>query len=89
MMPRLETGDVVSIESGRYIGCRLTYVGRTTGFAGGWHVCLNSNEPGGYVRVRSVALVRKVSLELEDADPVMHRGWISNIESAKRATGAA
>jgi hypothetical protein len=79
----LTGADVVDVESGRYRGCRLTRVGRVNG----WHVCLNSNEPGGYVRVREVSFVRESGSD-EGLDPVMLRHYYSRIAFAREMTGA-
>lgn len=80
-----QSGDIVSVESGKYIGCRLTWVGQ----AGGWHVCLNSYEVGGFVRVRRVAFVRPIGDWRAAADPVLVRDFDQRLAFAKRMTGAA
>lgn len=82
----MNAGDIVSIESGRYRGCRLSWVGRD---AQGWHVCLNSNEAAGFVRVRRVVFVRAVARVF---DPIRHERvnwnhWIRSMASAANATG--
>ena len=82
---KLTEGDTVSIESGKYRGCILTYVGKVPG----WFVCLNSNEPVGFVRVREVAYLRPgpTAAELSDGD-VMTADYIKRIKWAKEFSGA-
>lgn len=83
----LEVGAVVSVESGRYKGCRLTFVGID---ALGWYVCLNSNEVGGYVRVRRVEFVRGPATRESCAatcDDVMWNHFQRTIAQAREYAG--
>ena len=77
----MNTGDVVLVLTGKYRGCPLTFVGVD---ALGWTVCLNSNEVGGFVRVRKVEFLRPaVQFDPAKHCPVMERSYRSRIEFAK------
>jgi hypothetical protein len=95
----LESGDIVSIESGKYRGCILTLVGVESGFIvrigkkrrriGASFVCLNSNEIGGYVRVQLVSFVRKPpTFDPAIHDDVMERDFRARLNYAQQSTGA-
>lgn len=78
-------GSIVSVESGKYCGCRLNYVGKD---AFGWHVCLNSFEVGGYVRVRRVTFVRPAAaFDPERSDDVMWNGYQMRLAQAAQFAG--
>lgn len=80
----MNQGDIVDVHTGRYRGCRLSYVGQDRL---GWHVCLNSNEVGGYVRVRHVSFVRSQPVfDPAIHDDVMHRDFLARLKFAYECT---
>lgn len=85
-MNAYERGCIVDVLSGRYTHCRLSYVGLDRL---GWHVCLNSNEVGGYVRIRRVSFVRPAAIfDPAIHDRMMHDDFLARLAFAARVTGA-